>query len=99
MELPEGVYKRRHFGTPESMSLIITNYVVMAISIEIWALCDKIHWFFWVVTGVLAFYNYYTIRKNREEFDRKTTIAYIISVLGIGIMFFLFRLKAHNCQL
>jgi len=97
-ELPEEIYKRRHYGTPESMSLIIANYVVMAVSIEIWAMGCKINWFFWVATGLLALYNYYIIRKNREEFDRKTIIAYLCSIAGLLLMFFLFRIKAEACK-
>ena len=95
--LPEELFKRRHYGTPETLLLIIVNYVVLAVAIELFALCTKINWFFWVVIGVLAFYNYYTIRRNRDEYDRKNIIGYIASIAGILLMFVLFRLKAQNC--
>ena len=96
-ELPEEVFKRRHFGTPESILLIIANYVVVAIAIEMCALCTKINWFFWVILGVLAFYNWYTIRRNREEYTKNTIIAYVSSIAGLLLMFILFRLKAQPC--
>ena len=96
-ELPEEVFKRRHFGTPESLMLIVVNYVVVAVGVEVFAMCTKINWFFWVVLGVLAYYNYYTIRRNRDEYNRATIIAYAISIAGLILMFFLFRLKATPC--
>jgi 4-hydroxybenzoate polyprenyltransferase len=95
--LPDELYKRRHFGTPESVMLIVVNYVVVAVAIEMFALCTKINWFFWVVLGVLAFYNYYTIRRNRDEYGKNNIIGYVISIAGLLLMFFLFRLKAQNC--
>lgn len=95
--LPEELFKRKHFGTPESLLLIVANYVVIAVGVELFAMCDKINWFFWVVLGVLAFYNYYTIRRNREEYGRNNIIGYMISIAGLLLMFFLFRLKAGNC--
>lgn len=95
--LPEELYKRKHFGTPETLILIVVNYVVLAVGVELFAMCDKINWFFWVVIGVLAFYNYYTIRRNREEYGRNNIIGYAASLLGLVLMFVLFRLKAGNC--
>jgi hypothetical protein len=47
--------------------------------------------------GVLAVYNFFTIRKNREEYDRVHTIAYILSVAGLVLLFFVFRTKATPC--
>jgi len=95
--LPEELYKRRHFGTPETLILIMVNYVVMAVAIEIFAMCDKINWFFWVIVAGLALYNYYTIRRNRYEYNRNNIIGYVASIAGILLMFILFRLKAGNC--
>jgi hypothetical protein len=97
--IPEEVFKRRkrHNNTPESVLLIIANYVVFAISTQLFAMCTKINTFFWVILGVLAVYNFFTIRKNREEYDRVHTIAYILSVAGLVLLFFVFRTKATPC--
>jgi len=95
--LPEDLYKRRHFGTPESVKLIIVNYVVLAVAIEVFAMCTKINWFFWVILGGLALYNYYSIRRNREEYERNHIISYAICIAGMILMFVIFRLKATPC--
>jgi hypothetical protein len=71
--------------------------VVFAISTQLFAMCTKINTFFWVILGVLAVYNFFTIRKNREEYDRVHTIAYILSVAGLVLLFFVFRTKATPC--
>lgn len=95
--LPEDLYKRRHFGTPESLMIMVVNYVVLAVDIEWFAMCSKISWGFYAVLAVLAFYNYYTINKNRDEFTKQVTIGYIASLAGLVLMFILFRLKAQPC--
>ncbi|RKR81492.1 hypothetical protein BDD43_1639 [Mucilaginibacter gracilis] len=95
--LPEDVYKRRHYGTPQSFYLIAVNYVVMALTIQAFASCPQINWFFWVVLAVLAAYNVYKIRRDREEYDKIRIIAYIISVAGLAIMFFAFRSGTQHC--
>lgn len=94
--LPQEVFKRRHFGTPESFFLITLNYIVLALATELFALC-KINWFFWVVIGVLAFYNFYLVRREREDYDRVRIIAYVISLAGLVLMFFLFR-STERCH-
>jgi hypothetical protein len=95
--LPEELYKRKHFGTPESVILIVVNYVIMAVAIEVFAMCTKINWFFWVITALLALYNYFNIRRNREEYVKNITIGYIFSLAGLVLMFVLFRMKAQPC--
>lgn len=95
--IPEEIYKRRHFGTPQSVSLIVTNYIVTIIAIEVFAMCLKINWFFWVAIGLLAVYNIFQIRKNQEVFDRKNLIVYGISLVLLLAMFFLLRIKAQPC--
>lgn len=95
--LPEGIYKRRHFGTPQSFVLITVNYIILALAIEFFALCTQINWFFWVAIAALAYYNFYKIRRDREEYDKIRIIAYIISVVGMVILFFVFRGGAQNC--
>jgi hypothetical protein len=95
--IPEELFKRRHFGTPESVSLIVTNYIVTIIAIECFAMRTCINWFFWVVIGLLAVYNFFQIRKNREVFDRKNLIVYGISLVLLLAVFFLLRIKAEPC--
>lgn len=95
--VPEEIYKRRHFGTPQSVSLIVTNYIVTIIAIQAFAMCLHINWFFWVVIGSLAIYNIFQIRKNQEVFDRKNLIVYGISLVLLLAVFFLLRTKAQPC--
>jgi hypothetical protein len=92
--LPDEVYKRRHYGTPQSMLLIIANFTVLALNISLFAKEKQINWFFWVVMGLLAIYNFFNIRKDREEYTRVRIIAYVMSVLLMIVLFFLFRAKA-----
>ena len=94
--IPEEIYKRRHFGTPQAVSLIVTNYIVVVIAVQIFAMSNPISWFFWAVIGLLAVYNFYQIRKNREDFDRKNLIVYAVSVILLLAVFFLLRLKANQ---
>jgi len=97
MIIPEEVFKRRrnHNNTPESVLLIIANFIVLSVDITLFASHKSINWFFWVVLGFLALYNFYTIRRNREEFSNKgILISYIISLLVLIGVFFLFRGKA-----
>lgn len=95
--LPEELYKRKHFGTPESLILIVVNYVVIAFAIELFAMCTKINWMFWVSIVLLSLYNVYTIRRNREEYGKNNIIGYIASLAGLVLMFVLFRMKAQPC--
>ncbi len=94
--IPEEVFKRRrrHNNTPESILLIIANYIVVSIDISLFANKGQVNWFFWIVLGVLGIYNFFTIRRNREEFNKATIIAYLISIVVLVGVFFLFRVKA-----
>ncbi|MGI4749147.1 MAG: hypothetical protein ACRYFB_00815 [Janthinobacterium lividum] len=92
--IPEEIYKRKHFGTPQSVSLIITNYIVVIIAVQVFAMVTPVNWYFWIVIGLLAIYNLYQVRKNREDFDRKNLIVYAISLVLLLVVFFLFRIKA-----
>jgi uncharacterized membrane protein HdeD (DUF308 family) len=92
--IPQEVFKRRrnHNNTPEVILLIITNFIVTSLAITIFTGKDSINWFFWIVEGILAYYNYYTIRRNREEFENNgTLISYIISLALLIVVFFLFK--------
>ena|ERR1700743_452938 len=94
--LPEEVFKRRprHNNTPESTTLIIANFIVIALATMIFTSKDHINLFFWVIVGVLAFYNYYVIRRNTEEFgNRIVLISYIISLVTLAALFLLFKGK------
>ena len=93
---PDDFYKRRHYGTPQSILLILSNFIVFAVASSIFALDKAINSFFWVVMGILAIYNFINIRKDREEYNRIRIIAYVGSVLLMIGMFILFRLKAQN---
>ncbi|HEY9535619.1 MAG TPA: hypothetical protein VIQ77_13840 [Mucilaginibacter sp.] len=80
--------RRRHNNTPKYVLLIIANYVVFCTLIT---LDSKLNWFFFLTIGLLAVYNYFNIRRNIEEYNRPIVIAYIISLLGIILLFFLAR--------
>jgi uncharacterized membrane protein len=95
--IPEEVFKRRHYGTPQSFFLITANYIVLVLAVEFFAACTKINWFFWVALGLLALYNVYSIRREREEYDKIRIIAYLISIAGMVLMFFVFRSGAQRC--
>ncbi len=92
MEVP--VFKRKHYGTPQSTMLIIVNYVVFAV---ILAITDaSAGWFFWIAMALLARYNYFNIRKDREEYSKIRIIAYVISVVVMVALFFVFRFANHK---
>jgi len=91
--LPNELYKRRHYGTPQSILLIMANYVVFAVAASIFASSDTINPFFWIVMGVLAIYNFTNIRKDREQYNRIRIIAYVISLALLVLMFILLRTK------
>lgn len=85
--IPEEIYKRRrrHNNTPPSILLIITNYMVCCV---LFTMADKINWFFGVVLILLAVYNFFTIRRNREDYNKANIIAYVISLTGLMLLYF-----------
>jgi len=91
--IPEEVFKRRrrHNNTPESILLIIANFIVVSVSLALFTDKKHVSWFFWVVIGLLAVYNFFTIRRNREEYNKITIIAYIISIIVLCLLFFLLK--------
>jgi cell division protein FtsW (lipid II flippase) len=91
--IPEEVYKRKHYGTPQSALLIISNFAVLAVTMSIFAGEKHINSFFWVAMGLLALYNFFNIRKDREEYNRVRIIAYVVSVLLMIALFTVTRLK------
>jgi hypothetical protein len=80
--------RRRHNNTPRPVMLIIANYVVCCV---LFSLDSKINWFFAVSIILLGAYNYFNIRRNHEEYNKANTIAYIISLLGIVLLYFVTR--------
>lgn len=97
--LPENLYKRRraHDNTPPQLLLIVTNCIVLAVLVSLFATCDKISNFFWGALAVLAIYNAYTIRRNRELYNRLNTIVYVVSIIGMVIVFYFINKQPHNC--
>lgn len=95
--IPKEIFNRRHFGTPEVVSLIVINYIVTVIDIQIFAMCTSIKWYFWLVFVLLGAYNFFRIRRNIDDFDRKTLIVYGVSWILLLAVFFLLRTKAQPC--
>jgi len=82
------IFTRRHYGTPETFTLIVINYAVVTFGLMIFGTSDhKINWFFWVVLAILAIYNGYSIYRYREEYNKVAIIAYVISTAGLGLLF------------
>jgi len=94
--IPEELFKRRrrHNNTPESVLLIFANFIVVSVSLALFTNKQHVNWFFWIVIGLLALYNFFTIRKNSEEYDKTTIIAYAVSTAVLIAVFFLFKGKA-----
>ncbi len=93
--LPEEVFKRRqrHNNTPESTLLIIANFIVVAVDESLFVTHKHVAWFFWVVLAFLALYNFFTIRRHREEFTKVDVIAFAISIAVLIATFFLILYK------
>ena len=96
--IPEELYKRRrrHDNTPTYITLIIANYIVLFVGASLLVSCNRIHWFFWVVTGFLAVYNFFSIRRNREEYTKPIIIAYLASLVIIAAVLFYWA-TTSNC--
>ena len=88
--LSEDIFKRRrnHNNTPKSVLLIIANYMVFCV---LFTIVSKLNWFFWLVLILLAIYNYFTIRRYRDEYTRVNIIAYAVSLIGLVLMYFVTR--------
>lgn len=87
--IPEELYKRRHFSTPWLVLLIMTNYIVVCVLYSIYH-GIKPNWFFWIVLAVLGVYNFFELRKNREEITKATVIVLITSLVVLIGVYFLF---------
>jgi hypothetical protein len=97
--VPDELYKRRrrHNNTPKSLLLILTNYITVLVCTSLFTSCSSVNWFFWVIIGGLAIYNFFNIRRFHEEYNKVTIIAYIISLVFLVLLFFIFRIKGLNC--
>lgn len=87
-------FNRRHYGTPQSTLLIIANYIVFALVLSFSG--GKTGWFFWIAMALLALYNFFNIRKDRESYNKPRIIAYIISIVMMVVFFFIFKLKDYR---
>jgi len=97
--IPEELYKRRraHNNTPTSVMLILTNCIVLAVLLSMFSLCNTINNFFWVALAVLALYNAYDIRRNREEYQRLNIIIYAVSIILMAFLLYYMSTHSTNC--
>jgi hypothetical protein len=95
--IPEGLYKRRrnHNNTPKPLLLIFTNYIITLVGTSLFTSCNHINQFFWVIVAGLAVYNFFNIRRFHDEYNKITTIAYIISVVVLIGLFIAFRITGQ----
>lgn len=93
--IPEELYKRRrrHNNTPKSLMLILTNYIVVLVCASLFTACGKVFMFFWIVMAGMAVYNFFTVRRFRDEFNKVTIIAYVISMVTLIAVFVMFLVK------
>jgi hypothetical protein len=80
--------RRKYGNMPRPVLLIITNYIV---GCALFTLVTNTTWFFWTVLVLLAVYNYYNIRRNREEYNKANIIAYVVSTVGLVLLYFIAR--------
>ena len=85
------IFTRRHFGNPQIFNVIVTNYAVVFFGLAIFVNAQHhINWFFWVVMGLLAAYNVFSIYRHREEINKVSIIAYIVGLCGLPLIFLMF---------
>ena len=97
--IPEELYKRRrrHNNTPSFIMLFFANFIVISVATSLAASCNKVHWFFWVIAAGLATYNFFNIKRNREEYTRVVTIVYVVmTLLIIGSTWY--WIAVQNCH-
>jgi threonine/homoserine efflux transporter RhtA len=100
MNQPEKIFRDRNYSLQALVSLITANYIVFAIGVQASVNCQRVHWFLWVVIAGLALYNYYTIKRNTDEFaEKRTQIMYGISILGMGLLYYLLGVVALHCNM
>lgn len=84
----QNVFKRRpeHRNTSEALKLVIANFIVISAGE---ALCFNPHhisWFFWIIVGALAIYNFFSIRKNLEVYSKTDRITYVVSTVVMVLL-------------
>jgi len=80
--------RRRHNKTPKYVMLIISNFAVCGV---LFTFTTKINWFFILSLILLAVYDYYTIRRNIEEYTKPVIIANFIVLAAIILLYFVAR--------
>jgi len=97
--LPEEVYKRRrrHNNTPKSQLLIVANYLVIFVCTSLFTSCGRINNFFWYVVAALVIYNFFDVRRYRDEYNKTTIIAYVGSIIFLIIAFIFFLNREPTC--
>jgi hypothetical protein len=88
--LSDDIFKRRrrHNNTPKPVLLIIANYMVCC---TLFTIVTTANWFFWTVMVLLGVYNFFTIRRFHEEYNKITIIAYMISLAGLVLLYVVTR--------
>jgi hypothetical protein len=91
MLIPEAFKpRRRHKNMAESIKLIIANFVVISVGATFCLGHRHINWFFWIILGGLAVYNFFTLRKDLEVYTRADRIAYISHIFILLLLILLF---------
>ena len=99
MKAPETIFRDRNYSQQSLISLITANYIVFAIGVQATVNCQRVHWGLWLVIAGLVVYNYYTIKRNTDEFaEKKTQIIYGISILAMGVLYYLLGVVALHCN-
>lgn len=94
MLIPEEVFKRRkqHNNTAESIKLIIANFIIVSLGATLFLGHHHIGWFFWVILGGLAVYNFFALRKDLEVYTKIDRIAYVSHIFILILLVMLFYL-------
>ncbi|GAB2704503.1 hypothetical protein GCM10027037_32510 [Mucilaginibacter koreensis] len=91
-------FQNRHYSSQAVVSLITANYIVFALAVQLCVECDHIHWFFWVALAGLAVYNFFTIRRNSEEFgEKRIKIVYVSSIILLSVIYYLVGVAGKHC--
>jgi len=100
MKPPENLFRDRNYSQQSLVSLITANYIVFAIAVQASVNCERVHWFLWIVLAGLAVYNYFTIKRNIDEFsEKRTQIIYGLSMLGLALLYYLLGVVGLHCNL
>jgi len=100
MKPPENLFRDRNYSQQSLVSLITANYIVFAIAVQASVNCERVHWFLWIVLAGLAVYNYFTIKRNIDEFsEKKTQIIYGLSMLGLALLYYLLGVVGLHCNI